>query len=129
MEVCRSRKKCGVCRELTITGTGLKKCSPIQCQIHGFNAQFGKADVIWYAPTTLEVLSLPTSDAAVFPSGIALAAIFVIEMDDVFVANIASGLNSLLNSVKIFCFNVKFSDTAYPNSTIQHKLQPLSTTL
>ena len=74
-----------------MTGTGLKKCSP----------------------TTRPALAFPSSLAAVAPWGMAAAAIFVMLIELVLVARMASGLSSAVSSAKIFSFNDRFSDTAY----------------
>lgn len=52
------------------------------------------------------------------------AAIFVIEIDDVFVARIASGPSCADRSPNIFCFRSNFSETAYPASR-RVQFQPL----
>ena len=77
--------------ERTITGTGLKKCRP----------------------TTLDVLSLPSGSAAVFPSGIVVAAIFVMLMEDVFVARIVFGESSADSVLKMLSLIAKFSAAAW----------------
>ena len=74
----------------TITGTGLKKCRP----------------------TTLDALSLPSGSAAVLPSGIVDAAIFVMLMEDVFVARMVFGDSSAESVRKMFCLMDRFSEAA-----------------
>ena len=64
-------------------------------------------------PTTLEALSLPSGSAAVLPSGIVEAAIFVILIEDVFVARIVFGDSSAESVRKIPCLIAKFSETAW----------------
>ena len=73
-----------------MTGTGLKKCSP----------------------TTLDALSRPSGSDAVLPSGMVEAAIFVMLIDDVFVARMVCGDNSSDNERKMPCFRARFSETA-----------------
>lgn len=59
-----------------------------------------------------EALLLPSSLAAVTAAGTAEAAIFVILIELVFVARIASGRISAASSRKIDCFRERFSETA-----------------
>ena len=66
-----------------------------------------------YGPTVRDALFFPASDADVCPSGMVAAAIFVIDIEEVFVARIASGLSSADNDLNIVCFRERFSDTAY----------------
>ncbi len=64
-------------------------------------------------PTTRAAFALPCSDAAEIICGTVDAAIFVMLMEDVFEARMASGRNSAASSPKIFCFRDNFSETAY----------------
>lgn len=92
---------------LTITGTGLKKWSPdnlsFECETNG------RADNL---PITRPALRLPTADAADSPCGTAEEAILVIEMEDVLVAKIVSGLVSAVNSSNMRRLISRFSETA-----------------
>ena len=65
-----------------------------------------------YTPTTRPALFCPSSLAAFAFFGIADAAIFVILIELVFVARIASGLSSAANDENIDCLSGKDSDTA-----------------
>lgn len=73
---------------------------------------FQKLDSV-IIPTTREVLFLPSSLAGVTPSGTAAAAIFVMLIELVLVAKIASGRSSMANSLNMDCLRERFSDTAY----------------
>ncbi len=64
-------------------------------------------------PTTLDALSLPSVSAAVLPSGMAIAAIFVMLMEDVFVARMVLGDSSADRVRKMPCLIARFSETAY----------------
>jgi hypothetical protein len=92
---------------LTITGTGLKKWSPdnvsFECETNR------RANNL---PMTRPALRLPTADAADSPCGTAEAAILVIEMEDVLVAKIVSGLVSAVNSSNMRRLISRFSETA-----------------
>lgn len=66
-----------------------------------------------FIPTTREVLSFPSLLAGATPFGTAEAAIFVILIELVLVAKIASGLSSAANSLNIVCLSDRFSDTAF----------------
>jgi hypothetical protein len=63
-------------------------------------------------PITRPALRLPTADAVDSPCGTAEAAILVIEMEDVLVAKIVSGLVSAANSPNMLCLISRFSETA-----------------
>lgn len=65
-------------------------------------------------PTTREALFFPSSLAAFRPWEIADAAIFVMLMELVFVARIASGLSSAANEANIDFLRGRDSETAYP---------------
>jgi hypothetical protein len=74
------------------------------------------------SPTTLPAAFVPSSLAALMPSGTTPAAIFVMLIELVLVANIAFGCNSCAKLRNMACFNEKFSDTAYrPKSQIYIK--------
>lgn len=64
-------------------------------------------------PTTRAALAWPFSEAAVSPLGIAAAAILVMLIELVFVARIASGLNSAARVWNSDVFKPIFSDAAY----------------
>lgn len=53
------------------------------------------------------------------PCGTAEAAILVMLMELVFVARIASGLNSCEKAENIDCFSGRFSETAYTRPSIR----------
>jgi len=97
----------GLWYRLTITGTGLKKWSPDNLS---FECESNRR--AYNVPTTRPALRLPTADAADSPCGTAEAAILVIEMEDVLVAKIVSGLVSTVNSSNIRRLISRFSETA-----------------
>jgi hypothetical protein len=98
--------------KLTITGTGLKKWSPDNLSFERENNRRA-----YNLPTTRPALRLPTADAADSPCGTAEAAILVIEMEDVLVAKIVSGLVSAVNSSNMRRLISRFSETALRHST------------
>ncbi len=63
-------------------------------------------------PITRPALLFPNADAADSPCGTAEEAILVIEIEDVFVAKMVSGLVSAANSENIRRFTSRFSETA-----------------
>lgn len=65
-----------------------------------------------YTPTTREAACFPSAEEAATPSGTTVVAIFVIDIEEVFEARIASGRSSEANERKIFDLIVKFSETA-----------------
>ena len=73
-------------------------------------------------PTTREALFFPSSLAAFRPWGIADAAIFVMLMELVFVARIASGLSSATNEANIDCLRGRDSETAYSFCSWSYRL-------
>jgi hypothetical protein len=91
----------------TITGTGLKKWSPNHPSFEHESTQRA-----FNLPTTRPALRLPSADAADSPCGTAEAAILVMEMDDVLVAKMVSGLVSAASSLNMRCLTSRFSDTA-----------------
>ena len=101
------RNPVGHVDRLTITGTGLKKWSPDNLSFECENNQRA-----YNLPTTRPALRLPTADAADSPCGIAEAAILVIEMEDVLVAKMVSGLVSAVNSSNMRRLISRFSETA-----------------
>jgi len=58
-----------------------------------------------YSPITREALALPASDAAVSPDGIAAAAILVMLIEEVLVANMVSGRTSAANDANKDAFS------------------------
>jgi hypothetical protein len=68
-------------------------------------------------PTTRPALLFPSADAADSPCGTAEEAILVIEMDDVFVARMVSGLVSAAKSENIRCLSSRFSEAALRHDT------------
>jgi hypothetical protein len=93
---------------LTITGTGLKKWSPDNLS---FKCESNRR--AYNLPITRPALRLPTADAADSPCGTAEAAILVIEIEDVLVAKMVSGLVSAANSPNMRCLISRFSETAF----------------
>ena len=91
----------------TITGTGLKKWSP-----DGLSFEREGTRHAFNSPTTRPALRLPSADAVDSPCGTAEAAILVIEMDDVLLARIVSGLVSAASSPNMRCLTSRFSETA-----------------
>jgi hypothetical protein len=63
-------------------------------------------------PTTLEARCCPSADEAFIPSGSTAEANFVIEIEDVLEANIASGRSSAAKERNIVDFKARFSETA-----------------
>lgn len=78
------------------------------CLYYSLN-EFGSSSDL---PTTRPALLFPNADAADSPFGTAEEAILVIEIDDVFVAKMVSGLVSAANSENIRCLSSRFSETA-----------------
>lgn len=89
-----------------MTGTGLKKWSPVDA------LSTAHYDTPRHSPTTRPALFLPSSLAALTLLGRAEAAIFVMLIELVFEARIASGLSSAANDANIDCLRGKDSETA-----------------
>lgn len=68
---------------------------------------------IAFGPTTREADAFPSEDVGAVPSGTAAAAIFVMLIEDVFVARIASGRSSAANERNIEVLISTFSEAAY----------------
>jgi hypothetical protein len=85
----------------------LKKWSPNRLSFERESTQRA-----FNSPTTRPALRLPSSDAADSPTGTAEAAILVMEIDDVLVAKIVSGLVSATSSLNMRCLTSRFSETA-----------------
>lgn len=68
---------------------------------------------VYNSPTTLLALCCPCADAAVWPSGMVVAAILVILIEEVFVASMALGLSSADRLRKMAFLRSRFSETAY----------------
>jgi len=90
----------------TITGTGLKKWRPVA--VH----KYIKRSEGYYSPITRAVLAFPASDAAVSPDGIAAAAILVMLIEEVLVANMVSGRTSAVSNANKDVFSWTFSAAA-----------------
>lgn len=67
-----------------------------------------------YSPTTRAALFFPSSLVELTPLIMDAAAIFVMLIELVFVARIASGRSSVANAWKIVCLRTRFSETACP---------------
>ncbi len=86
-------------------------------------------DEMRHSPTTLLALFRPSADDPVSPSGIVAAAIFVILIEDVLDARMASGLSLAESSRKMDCFSSSFSETALLSVHMSIRCETLATKL
>lgn len=99
-----------------MTGTGLKKCNPLDVTRVSIVCIASDARSV---PTTREAAFFPTSPAALSPAGTTAAAILVMLILDVFEANIASGRRIWEKVVKICRFNARDSETAWDATLVR----------
>ncbi len=97
---------CSVWIGRTITGTGLKKWRPVA--VHKIYENIRRP----YPPITRAALAFPASDAAVAPDRIAAAAILVMLIEEVLVANMVSGRTSAASDANKDVFSWTFSAAA-----------------
>lgn len=94
---------------ITMTGTGLKKWRPVMLHV-GTRQLY---DIEDHTPTTREAVLRPSALVGDTPSGTAVAAIFVMEIDEVLLARIVCGETSLGRAENMDCFTANASDTAW----------------